>query len=276
VPYVLLGLLRLGAGLGVGLGLAEGPVEHSAAASPSGVLVENPCAPYSARPNPAASCRPIRFSFSGGPTIPTDSVKCVLKGLAEVRPMSTAAYKRDETRLLSTCESRGSEPKGRAPATYASAVFGTGGSECSAAQLQLHAGPEIVPLTSQDPQSFVLLNVGQGPCTLEGYPALQFYSATGSLMPFRYEDSGDQEVTPNPPESVELAPNHAAFFSVDIFTAPCSVFTPSAATIAVALSSSTRLASTVAQYPNLGYCPSAAMDISPFEPSLGSALSTST
>ena len=116
--YALLGILTLalGAGLAVGLGISEGTVTHSAAASPSGVLVEKPCAPYSARPNPTASCRPIRFSFSGGPTIPKDSVKCVLKGLAEARPMSTTAYKRDETRLLSTCEGRRSGPKGRTPA----------------------------------------------------------------------------------------------------------------------------------------------------------------
>ena len=93
-PYLLLGTLTLGAGLGAGLGLSQGPMTYSGARS--GEANEST--------NPYKSSITIRFS--GGPMIPTDSVDCVLKGLAEARPMGTAAFKRDVRTMLSKCGRR--------------------------------------------------------------------------------------------------------------------------------------------------------------------------
>ena len=156
--------------------------------------------------------------------------------------------------------------------TYPPAVVGVGGGECTAAQLQLHVGPDIVALTSQDPQSFVLLNVGRNPCSLDGYPLLEFYDGAGSLIPFHYEHSGDQEVTSGSPNSVELSPNHAAFFVVNIFTAVCGNYNPSAANIVVRVADGSLGPFRLPRYPSLGYCAQAPMDVSPFEPSFELAL----
>ena len=174
-------------------------------------------------------------------------------------------------------KNKSSLKKSAAPAptktvTYTPAVRGVGGGECLAAQLRLHAGPDIVPLTSQDPQSFVLLNVGRVPCTLDGYPLLKFYDTARSLIPFHYEHSGDQEVTSCLPESVELAPDHAAFFVVNVFTAECSVFNPSAAKVAVAVAGGSEVLPNLPSEPSLGYCSKAPMHLSPYEPSLRLAL----
>jgi hypothetical protein len=103
VPYLLLGILTLGTGLAIGLGLSEGPVTYTATSV--GASAESQCPTETNKP--FDSC--ISISFGRGPTIPRGSVECVLKGLMEDRPMSTPAFKRDETILLSTCKKRRSD-----------------------------------------------------------------------------------------------------------------------------------------------------------------------
>jgi hypothetical protein len=79
VPYVLLGLLTLGAGLGVGLGLSEGPVTYTASL---GDPMNTPC---SAAPNgEGLSCqlRPGTVSFLfGGPGLSKGAMNCLVDGL---------------------------------------------------------------------------------------------------------------------------------------------------------------------------------------------------
>jgi hypothetical protein len=79
VPYVLLGLLTLGAGLGVGLGLSGGPVTYTASL---GGPMNTPC---SATPNGAGlSCHlrhgAVSFLFAG-PRLSTGAMDCLVDGL---------------------------------------------------------------------------------------------------------------------------------------------------------------------------------------------------
>ena len=109
VPYVLLGLLTLGAGLGVGLGLSEGPVTYTASL---GDPMNTPC---SAAPNgEGLSCqlRPGTVSFLfGGPGLSKDAMNCLVDGLdgAGARtPPSFREIRRVIGLLLPGCE-RGSK-----------------------------------------------------------------------------------------------------------------------------------------------------------------------
>jgi hypothetical protein len=57
-PYLLLGTLTLGAGLGAGLGLSQGPITHDAGAAASAVvtITEGPCTESTGRDEISVSC----------------------------------------------------------------------------------------------------------------------------------------------------------------------------------------------------------------------------
>jgi hypothetical protein len=91
-PYLLLGTLTLGAGLGAGLSLSEGPVTYdaSAAASPVVTLQEGPCTISTGRGETAVSCTSSHgaaFSSSVGVKfthIPARTQACLIKFLRTV------------------------------------------------------------------------------------------------------------------------------------------------------------------------------------------------
>jgi hypothetical protein len=105
VPYLLLGILTLGAGLGVGLGLSEGPMTYSTSAQVAGT-------PCSATPNRTAlTCRlrhgAVSFLFAG-PRLSTGAMNCLVTGLDGTRtPVSFGEVRRAIGLLLPDCE-RGS------------------------------------------------------------------------------------------------------------------------------------------------------------------------
>jgi hypothetical protein len=105
VPYLLLGILTLGAGLGVGLGLSEGPVTYSASPQSAGT-------PCSASPNRAGlSCRlrhgAVSFLFAG-PRLSKGAMNCLVGGLDGAgTPANIGEVGRALGLLLPECE-RGS------------------------------------------------------------------------------------------------------------------------------------------------------------------------
>ena len=102
VPYLLLGALTLGAGLGVGLGLSEESVTHKAAAATS---LWAPCATARNATGTTVTCgsvvadvTPASFTYGSQgfehfyeppPKIPTDFATCMTSALIHVVPRTT-------------------------------------------------------------------------------------------------------------------------------------------------------------------------------------------
>ena len=109
MPFALLGILTLGTGLGVGLGLSEGPVTYSASAEVTGT-------PCSAMPNDAGmTCRlssgQVMVWFGQyGRTLSKGSINCVVDGVdgaeaaGHTEPTSLAAVEATVNVLLPECE----------------------------------------------------------------------------------------------------------------------------------------------------------------------------
>jgi hypothetical protein len=93
VPYVLLGTLTLGAALGAGLGLSQGPITHTGSAP---VLVL--CVSRSDSKRTVVTCTSpgVDFSFAltffKKLTMPTELDACLSKSLAPYWPTSTVRY----------------------------------------------------------------------------------------------------------------------------------------------------------------------------------------
>ena len=80
---------------------------------------------------------------------------------------------------------------------------------CRASQLALAKGLDISPATGQHPLVLRLTNRAQRPCSLRGYPTVEFTDERGSI-PFSIGQGGDQVVTPRPPALV-VRPSRSAF-----------------------------------------------------------------
>jgi Protein of unknown function (DUF4232) len=87
-------------------------------------------------------------------------------------------------------------------------------SRCRARALLLRPGPEVVPMTGEHAVLFELANRGSVPCTLDGYPAIVLYSASGAALRFRYAEGGGAYVTSGKPGTVVLAPGASAYILV--------------------------------------------------------------
>jgi len=84
-PFLLLGLLTVGAGLGVGLGLSKGPVTYTATASAWG-----PCATSPDHHGVTIQCgtetTALFFYFPSRASIPKGFVTCITNALAPIVP----------------------------------------------------------------------------------------------------------------------------------------------------------------------------------------------
>ena len=101
VPYVLLGILTLGTGLGAGLGVAAQSTQSSPAIQPEVKIIEVP-----ACTTETASCiaRSRKFHF---PIIPKGLLRCVAKEVAGVeKPL---AFAKEVDAAMSLCEKRTGE-----------------------------------------------------------------------------------------------------------------------------------------------------------------------
>jgi hypothetical protein len=101
VPYLLLGALTFGAGLGVGLGLSEGPVTNNATATSSWA----PCATARTASGTTVTCgtvvsdvTPSSFTYDrqgaahfyeSPPKMPRDFATCMTSALIHVVPRAT-------------------------------------------------------------------------------------------------------------------------------------------------------------------------------------------
>ena len=122
MPYVFLGILTIGVGLGVGLlGLSEGPWTYNSSAEVTGT-------PCSAAPNEAGlSCHlsngAASFLFAG-PRLSKGAMSCLVEGLNGAgTPRSMGEVRRALGVLLPACERGSAVPevpfvvqRGRAPA----------------------------------------------------------------------------------------------------------------------------------------------------------------
>jgi hypothetical protein len=87
---------------------------------------------------------------------------------------------------------------------------------CRLSQLRLHNGPVVSEATQQETRIFVLRNVSDRPCGLQGRPVVALLTrAHGTVLPFRYRDRGDQMLTSARPHLVVLAPSGRAYFGIN-------------------------------------------------------------
>jgi hypothetical protein len=156
------------------------------------------------------------------------------------------------------------------------AALGSASAPCSASNLNLEPGPAVPEVSQNDSQSFILVNTGTEPCDLDGYPMLTFFTSDGSQVPYSYSHAGDQELTSNAPQSVAIAPGHAAFFAVNFFRAPCSQTAgPFPVKVEMILPPDGLIRAEVAQAPSIAPCgPTLPLDVSPIEPTFQAALSS--
>jgi hypothetical protein len=103
IPYVLLGILTLGTGLGVALGLTEGPVTSTAS---SGEVMTTPC--FAAPQGAGLSCHlrdgAVSFGFAG-PELSKGAVNCLVSGVDGAgAPTSIGEVRRAVGLLLPECE----------------------------------------------------------------------------------------------------------------------------------------------------------------------------
>lgn len=86
---------------------------------------------------------------------------------------------------------------------------------CRAAQLALGFGEPVSEPTGQHTLSLTLTNRSTGSCSLFGYPTVNEFDAAGAVLPFVYQDHGDQVVTASAPKRVELSPGGVAFVTLN-------------------------------------------------------------
>ena len=122
MPYLLLGILTLGTGLGVGLGLSEGPLTHTATMAP----YWGPCSTSRTQSGIDVSCSAptIEVSahswrkgtslttwFSSSVRLPNSFAACMTKTLNRVFPKgissSTAEFQNGEKIVYTACFPRG-------------------------------------------------------------------------------------------------------------------------------------------------------------------------
>ncbi len=84
--------------------------------------------------------------------------------------------------------------------------------KCDSRMLTLSSGPEVSPMTGEQPDLFKLRNRAARSCALGGYPGLRLSHRAISL-PFVYERSGGY-VTRHKPHRVILASGSHAYFFV--------------------------------------------------------------
>jgi hypothetical protein len=118
IPYLLLGTLTLGAGLGAGLALAQGPVtrDPGAAASPVVTVQEGPCTVSTGRGEARVSCASSSGSaYSSSLSLQFDHLPgpaeaCITKALravATAKPTSGTGLRDVVRAVLSTCRGPG-------------------------------------------------------------------------------------------------------------------------------------------------------------------------
>ena len=96
-------------------------------------------------------------------------------------------------------------------ATPAPATPDTTAAPCRAADVRLALGQPIAEPTGQHSLALTLTNRSTQPCSLDGYPTVSLFDATGRVLPFDYQHHGDQVVTSQPPQPVALAPGGMAY-----------------------------------------------------------------
>ena len=110
MPYVLLGVLTLGSGLGAGLGLSEGPVTYDATQALTLCIasVGQGSEQILCTSKPGAALR-VPGTFKLAPASPTCLAKA-MRAAGRSTPANVAGLKRTLRRVLSTCESKDQPP----------------------------------------------------------------------------------------------------------------------------------------------------------------------
>jgi hypothetical protein len=162
--------------------------------------------------------------------------------------------------------------------------FGTGDPTCQSSYLRLASTIDSVsPVSEQEPIAFTLLNTGQSPCTLDGYPALELRNPAGASLPFSNSHAGNVEVTADPPQSVLVDPGHVAWVLIDKSTCnsggPYQPGSPSTVSIVTFTLPGANVGLTISapSEPLVSYCgsgdPGSIVAVSPVEPTVQAALS---
>ena len=102
VPYLLLVVLTLGAGLAAGVSMAAGPVTYTV--GPSVAAGQEPCASAAKADRLSESCRSFIFNFATTTKDLKGTVSCVLKGLKRVHPKTAASLAREGKAIVTKCE----------------------------------------------------------------------------------------------------------------------------------------------------------------------------
>jgi hypothetical protein len=134
------------------------------------------------------------------------------------------------------------------------------------AQTRIAQGSLWSEKTGQHTATFVVTNLSDQACALDGYPRVQLLDAQGRLLRFRYHRGGDQMIAADPPHRVVLPPAGRAFFAVNKYRCDLRA-TATARTILVRLPGAAAwLRLRLRSYPRLDYCserPSLTVTVSP-------------
>ncbi|MGH3070947.1 MAG: DUF4232 domain-containing protein [Gaiellaceae bacterium] len=149
---------------------------------------------------------------------------------------------------------------------------------CRLSQLGLTLGQELTAVTGHNPFTIHLTNRGAQSCVVNGYPAISFNDARGSL-PFVVNHGGDQQVASRPPERVSIRPGRTAFVVMQKYRCDFGKLRV-ASTLRLALPGGVPSAGTVVDLSSLGsriaYCRGGstvnAVSVSPFVPSIAAGL----
>ena len=170
-------------------------------------------------------------------------------------------------------------PQPTAPSvTSTSAPPAPASTRCQTSDLKLAIGFPVSEKTQQHSVLLTITNIGSTACSLNGYPGITLYDATGQLLDLSYQRKGDQEVTSAAPQLVNLAVGATGYVLINknvcvgqqVASASTLRFIPPDDT------TSTTLALTLG---GLTSCtsaddPGSVLDISPVEPTENSTLAS--
>jgi hypothetical protein len=74
---------------------------------------------------------------------------------------------------------------------------------------------KVSAMTMQSPTLIDLKNTSSSACVVDGYPIVRYLDAANRVVDYDYQDTGDQEVTPRPPQRVMVPGGATAYVLVN-------------------------------------------------------------
>jgi hypothetical protein len=147
---------------------------------------------------------------------------------------------------------------------------GLASTRCTTSQLTLTPDAPVSEPTGQHSLLLDLINHSTTPCYLSGYPGISLYDSLGNLLPLAYVRHGDQVVTSDSPERVDLGSGIAAYIMINKYRCDSGTKQEAASLRLIPPNDTSFLTLSLNALMELGYCgpgdPGSTLEISPVEP----------